>query len=205
MTAVVVRSWTNVQAGARTRSASILHGVLLLIAALALAPLLNHIPLAALAVVLVVVGFKLTPPKLYREFWHMGREQFLPFIGTVIAVLSTDLLTGPLLGITFALFFIVWTQYSSAIVVTDDDKYRLIRFVSSVSFLHKARLIAAFETVPSGSHVILDGTRAHKIDADIMEAISDFQIRAHKRGIQFSVQRSQSALHSYFREQTSVT
>lgn len=201
VTAVIVRSFTNVQAGGRTRLASLVHGCLIVGATLGLASLLNFIPLAALAAVLVMVGLKLTPPKLYVEVWRMGRDQFLPFITTVIAIMVTDLLTGTMLGLGFAIFFIVLGHYSSAIVVTDDGKYRMIRFVSNVSFLHKARLKAAFDTAPAGGHVILDGTRARSIDADIVDAIADFEKLAKERGIELSIQRSQSAFHGYFREE----
>lgn len=201
VTAVVVRSFTNVQAGGRTRYASLTHGALLVGATLGLSALLNYIPLAALAAVLIMVGLKLTPPKLYFEVWRLGRDQFLPFITTVLAILLTDLLTGTVLGLAFSIFFIVLGHYSSAIVVTDDGRYRMIRFVSSVSFLHKARLKAAFAGAPDGGHVILDGTRARSIDADIVDAISDFEKLAKERGIELSIQRSQSAFHGYFREE----
>ncbi|HVZ33914.1 MAG TPA: SulP family inorganic anion transporter, partial [Polyangiaceae bacterium] len=116
VTAVVVRSFSNVQAGGRTRLAALTHGALLLLATLLFAPLINDIPLAALAVVLLRVGYKLTPPSLYRELWRMGRAQFLPFVSTVLAILLTDLLTGTLLGLGFAIFFFVWAHYRSAIV-----------------------------------------------------------------------------------------
>jgi MFS superfamily sulfate permease-like transporter len=174
---------------------------LLFIAIVGLASILNFIPLAALAAVLLMVGFKLTPPKLYFEVWRMGRSQFYPFISTVLAILLTDLLTGTLLGLGFALFFIVLSHYSSAVVVTDDGSVRLVRFVSSVSFLHKARIKEALENTPPGGHVVLDGTRARTIDPDIMEVIKDFQLSAKERGIEVSIHRSQSALHGYFREE----
>ncbi|MET0342201.1 MAG: SulP family inorganic anion transporter [Polyangiales bacterium] len=201
VTAVVVRSFTNVQAGGKTRLSAVVHGFLLLGSTLGLAAVLNNIPLAALAAVLLMVGYKLTPPKLYVEVWRMGRDQFLPFITTVVAILATDLLTGTMLGIAFALFFIVLGHYSSAIVITDDGRYRMIRFVSSVSFLHKARLKAAFESAPSGGVVIVDGTRARNVDPDILDAISDFEQSAKARGIEVSIQRSQSAFNGFFREE----
>lgn len=200
LTAVIVRSFTNVQAGGRTRYASMVHGALLLVATLGFAHALNHIPIAALAVVLIMVGLRLTPPALYRSVWQSGRAQFLPFITTVVAILLTDLLTGTLLGLAFAIAFLVWGSYSTAIVVTDDGPYRLIRFAAGVSFLHKARLKAAFESVPTGAHVVIDGTRARSVDPDIIEAITDFERSAAVRGIQLTVQRNPSALHDYFRE-----
>jgi len=200
VTAVVVRSFTNVQAGGRTRLSAFVHGVLLVLVTLFFAHAINYVPLAALAMVLLMVGYKLTPPSLYVEVWRMGRDQFLPFITTVLAILVTDLLTGTLLGLGFAIFFVVWGHYSSAIVVTDDGRLRMIRFVSSVSFLHKARLKAAFDTALPGAHVILDGTRARSVDPDIVDAIEDFRQTAKVRGIELSIQRSESALHTFFRQ-----
>ncbi|MDB4976902.1 MAG: SulP family inorganic anion transporter [Myxococcaceae bacterium] len=197
---VVVRSFTNVTAGARSRLSSLTQGVLLLAATLMLAPLLNRIPLAALAVLLMLVGYRLTPVELYVEIWRRGRAQFWPFIVTVAAILLTDLVTGTLLGFLSAICFFVWGHYRTAIVVTDDGRYRLIRFTSSVSFLHKARLKAAFESAPKGGVVVLDGSRARIVDPDIVEAILDFEQSASARGIELTIQRSPSALHSYFRE-----
>jgi MFS superfamily sulfate permease-like transporter len=201
VTTVVVRSFANVQAGARTRWASVTHGVLLLTATLALGSVLNHIPIAALAVMLVVVGYKLTPPKLYREVWQLGREQFVPFIATVAFIIFTDLLTGTLCGVGFSVFFMVYSHYRSAIVVTDDGEYRMIRFVSNVSFLHKARIKDALTSMPSGGHIILDGTRASTVDADVIETIREFENEVEHRGVTFSIRRSPAALHNYFRDE----
>ncbi|MET0284677.1 MAG: SulP family inorganic anion transporter [Polyangiales bacterium] len=198
LTAVVVRSFTNVQAGGRTRVSSLSHGVLLLLVTLFLGTFINHVPLAALSVVLLLVGFKLTPPKLYLDVWRGGRAQFLPFIATIFAILVTDLLTGTLIGVAFAIAFIVYGHYTQAILVTDDGNHRLIRFLSDVSFLHKARLKQAFESAPDGGMVIVDGTHARLIDPDVIDALNDFRETAKMRGIEFNVQRSQSALHAYF-------
>jgi MFS superfamily sulfate permease-like transporter len=204
VTAVVVRSFTNVTAGAQSKLASVTHGVLLLLTTLLFGSVINHVPLAALAMVLLMVGYKLTPPSLYIEIWRKGRDQFLPFIITIIAILVTDLLTGTLIGFGASISFIVWSHYRQAIVITDDGRYRLIRFVSSVSFLHKARLKEAFESAPAGGHVVLDGTRARTVDPDIFDAIHDFELTAKKRGIELTIQRSQSAQHGYFREELKV-
>ena len=204
VTAVVVRSFTNVQAGGRTRLAALVHGALIVVVTLGFAHAINYVPLAALAVVLLMVGYKLTPPSLYVQVWRMGRDQFLPFITTVLAILVTDLLTGTLLGLGFAIFFVIWGLYSNAIVVTDDGRYRMIRFASSVSFLHKARLRAAFDSAAPGGHVIVDGSRARTVDPDIVETIVDFAETAKVRGIELSIQRSDSALHTFFRPEASA-
>lgn len=200
VTAVVVRSFANVNAGGRTRWSSVSHGVMLIGATLFLAQWLNYIPLSALAVVLIVVGYKLTAPKLYKQTYAMGREQFIPFVVTVLCILFTDLLTGVLLGAAFSVFFVVYREYASAIVVTDDGTNRLVRFVASASFLHKAKLKSAFETAPKGGHVILDLTRARSVDADIMDTIRDFESNAETLGISLTIQRSASAFHNQFRE-----
>jgi MFS superfamily sulfate permease-like transporter len=198
LTAVVVRSFTNVQAGGQTRLSALTHGFLLLLVTLFLGRFINHVPLSALAVVLLMVGYKLTSPKLYAEVWRSGRAQFLPFAATIVAILVTDLLTGTMIGVAFAVAFILYGQYTQAIVVTDDGKNRLIRFVSDVSFLHKARLKEAFESAPNGGEIIVDGTRARLIDPDVIDALNDLQAAAKTRGIEFTVQRSQTALHAYF-------
>jgi MFS superfamily sulfate permease-like transporter len=205
VTAVVVRSFANVNAGGRTRMASVFHGVLLLAATLGLAALLNNIPLAALAVILLVVGYKLTPPKLYKEMFRMGRDQFVPFIATVGFIIFTDLLTGTLLGIGFAFFFMVYAHYLSAVVVTDDGNVRLIRFVANVSFLHKARIKDAMTSMPSGSEIVLDGASAISVDADVIETIRDFQSQAADRGVTLSIRRSPTARHRYFRQEERAT
>lgn len=201
VTAVVVRSFANVQAGGRTRWASVSHGALLLVATLAFASTLNFIPLSALAVVLLVVGYKLTPPKLYREVWQLGRDQFVPFMATILFIVFTDLLTGTLCGIGFAAFFMLWNQYRSAIEVIDEGDQRTIRFVASVSFLHKARLKNALMAIPRGGHIVLDGTRATTIDADVIDTIREFQEQVNDRGVKLSIRRSRTAPHNYFREE----
>ncbi len=202
VTAVVVRSFTNVEAGGRTRWASFTHGVLLFGSILLLAEALNHIPLAALAVVLLAIGAKLTPPSLYRQTYQLGSEQFVPFVVTVACIVLTDLLSGVLLGLAFAVFFVVYREYRSALVVTDDGGHRLIRFVTSASFLHKGKLKAALESAPRGSQVIIDATRARSIDADIIETLRDLERNAGGLASTVTIQRSSGALHPFLREET---
>lgn len=198
VTAVVVRSFANVQAGARTRWSSVVHGVLLLVATVSFASVLNHVPLAALAVVLLAVGYKLTAPKLYRETWLLGKDQFLPFVVTVLAILLTDLLNGVIVGVAVAFGITIVAQYRAGVVVTDDGPNRLIRFTSDVSFLHKARIKQAVQGLPHGSHVIIDGTRARLVHHDVLETLRELELHGH-HGVTLSVHRSPSAAHGYFR------
>jgi MFS superfamily sulfate permease-like transporter len=200
ITAVIVRSSANVTAGGRTKTSAIAHGVLLLIAALFMAPLLQHIPLAALAAVLIAMGWKLTRPRLLIEQSRRGLDQSLPFAVTIVAILLTDLLVGVLLGIAVGVFFVVRSNFHSALVVTRDGDQLLIRFAKDVSFLNKPTLIQTFAEIPEDSHVMIDGTRAQFIDRDIAECIEEFIETAPRRGIAVEIRRSQASMNPMFKE-----
>ncbi len=199
VTAVIVRSYANLQAGATSRWSAVIHGVILAIATLTLATMINQIPLAALAVILLVVGGKLTPPRLYREMWAKGVNQFTPFIATIILILVTDLLRGTLLGLAVGVLFVIRDNFRAAFVVTTDGPNVYIRFTANVSFLNKARLKHVFEEVPRGGHVIIDGSQARYVDNDIIDTLTDFESLAANRDIKVEIKRSPSAGHDFFR------
>lgn len=183
VTAVIVRSSANLHAGARSRLSAVFHGLLLLIVTLTAAQLINQIPLAALAVILLIVGGKLTAPKIYREMWAKGLSHFVPFLATIGLILLTDLLTGTLLGLAIGLFFVLRTNYHTGIMVTADGINRHLRFGTSVSFLNKGRLKEIFEEVPEGGTVIIDSSQSRFVDDDILDTIADFESLARARGI----------------------
>lgn len=183
MTAVIVRSSTNIYAGAKSRVSCFVHGLLMLLSVLVLAPLLNEIPLASLAIVLISVGLKLTHPFLVRGMWNLGGEQFLPFVVTIIAILFSDLLTGVAVGLGVALLIIVRMNHQRAITVVSDQNLWLIRFAKDVSFAHKGAFKKALAEIPDGSSVIIDGAGASFIDFDILEEIKDFLEVAPRRNI----------------------
>ncbi|MEZ4453791.1 MAG: SulP family inorganic anion transporter [Nannocystaceae bacterium] len=190
LTAVIVRSYANLQAGARSRLSAVIHGFFLAIVTLTLARLINHIPLAALAVILLIVGGKLTAPKIYREMWQKGPSHFLPFVATVALILLTDLLTGTLLGLAIGLFFVLRTNYHTGILVTADGPNRHLSMGTSVSFLNKGRLKEIFEAVPAGGHVVVDSTQSRFIDDDILDTIADFESLARSRRITVELRRA---------------
>ena len=189
LTAVIVRSSANVSAGAQTRMSAFLHGLLLLISLVFLGGVLNRIPLSALAAVLLLVGYKLTKPALYRKQWSLGREQFLPFIITIVAVLLTDLLKGVTIGLVLGFFFILRDNAKAGSYLRDqptsDDEPGLLhlRLPEHVTFLNKASIVTTLEQLPANSRVILDGTRSDVIDHDVLEAIEAFRQAAPARGI----------------------
>ena len=188
MTAVIVRSSANVAAGAQTRLSSFVHGALLLTSLLFLGTLLNRIPLAALAAVLLVVGFKLTRPALYRLQWRLGWQQFLPFIVTVVAILFTDLLKGVGIGLIVGIFFILKANAEKAYFLDrnlegSEPGPLHLRLSEHVSFLNKASIVSALEGLPAGSHIVLDGSKTVDIDHDVLEAIESFRRVAPERNI----------------------
>ncbi len=183
VTSVIVRSSANVNAGARTKMSTIYHGILLLVAVAFIPTLLNMIPKAALAAVLVYTGFKLTKPALYKSFYKKGWDQFIPFVVTVLAILRTDLLTGVMIGIGVGLFFVIRSNFRTAVSMANDGKNYLFRLRKDVSFLNKPLLRTKLEEVPDGAKVIIDATRADFIDRDVVEVIEDYMLHAHLREI----------------------
>ncbi len=202
LTAVIVRSSANIAAGARTKLSAMLHGALLLIAVLAAPVILNMIPLAALAAVLLVTGYKLCKPAIMKEMWARGWDQFIPFAVTIVAILFTDLLRGIIAGIIVGLAFILRTNFSHAItVMSDGDKY-LVSLAGNVSFLNKARLRRTFNELPKGAYVLIDGTRAGFIDKDIVETMRDFLESAKHKGIDVEMKRSPTSNNPVFKTES---
>jgi MFS superfamily sulfate permease-like transporter len=185
ITSVIVRSSANLQAGGKTRLAALIHGVLLLVGLLLLAPLLNSVPLAALAVVLIQVGLKLSSVSLWTTMWKSGWTQFVPFAVTVVAILGTDLLKGTLLGAAVGLAFLVRAQQKNAIAVTEDGGSYLVTFTKDITFLQKARIKEILRTIPDGAYVTIDRRRVAFVDDDVDEILDDFGADAAAREIQF--------------------
>lgn len=183
ITAVIVRSSANINAGAHTKVASIVHGALLLLSVMFLAAVLNMIPLACLAAVLLLTGYKLAKPKLVVDQFEKGFEQFAPFAVTIAAILLTDLLKGMAIGMAVGLFFVLRANYHSAFTLTRDGKNYLLRLQKDVSFLNKAPLRSILEDIKEDSYLVIDGTRATFIDHDIMETLEDFMKAASDNNI----------------------
>jgi MFS superfamily sulfate permease-like transporter len=174
VTSVIVRSSTNINSGARTKASAISHGAILLMAVLIIPTILQLIPLACLAGILIVIGFKLTHPEQYRNMYSKGMSQFLPFITTVLAVTFTNLLQGVFMGILVAVFFILRTNFKEAIIMVSEGNNYLLKLTKDVSFLNKANLRSKLQSIPGNSEVLIDGSQSHFIDADIKETIEDF-------------------------------
>ncbi|MDO9052211.1 MAG: SulP family inorganic anion transporter [Methylotenera sp.] len=189
ITQVIVRSSANISFGAKTKLSAILHGVFLLLCALTIANLLNMIPLASLATILIVVGYKLAKPALFKQIYGLGWEQFGPFFATVVAIILTDLLTGIAIGLVVALFFTLHHSYRNSYhlkrTVTTDGGLMLHRLAlaEEVSFFNKASIIAALEAIPPNSKVIIDCTNSKSISYDVQEYIHDYPLHAKLKNI----------------------
>ena len=182
ITQVIVRSSANIQSGGRTKLSAILHGVLLLLAVMFLPALLNRIPLATLAAILLTVGYKLAKPALFQTMYGLGWGQFLPFIITIVGILVTDLLMGIGLGLAVAVFQILLTNYSNPYFLEErphkPGEPWQINLSEDVSFLNRAAIMRTLDEIPPGSRVVLDASRSVNIDYDVYEVIKEYEQRA---------------------------
>lgn len=190
ITSVIVRSSANMNAGARTKLSTVLHGSLLLLSVLLFPTWLNKIPLSALAAILILTGYKLAKPTLFREFHLKGWDQFVPFVVTIVAILLSDLLTGILIGMGVALFFLVRSNFRSSVMIVHDANKYLLRFRKDVSFLNKPIVKEKLESVPEGSFVLIDLTRADFLDKDVIDVINEFLHHAHLKRIRVEIRKS---------------
>lgn len=179
MTSVVVRTSANNAAGAKSKLSAIIHGVLLLVCALSIPAILNKIPLATLAAVLILVGYKLAKPATFKHFWHYGKYQFLPFIATFLGVVFTDLLKGVTLGIVISIVFILRGNLKRAYSFrkeeyVDGDVIN-IDLAQEVSFLNKAAIKLTLANIPENSKVVINAHDTVYIAHDILDLIHEFK------------------------------
>jgi MFS superfamily sulfate permease-like transporter len=198
ITAVIVRTTANQTAGAKSNLSAVLHGFWLLICVASIPFVLNLIPLSSLAAVLLLVGYKLAKPALFKQMLNKGMNQFIPFIATIVAILFTDLLIGIIFGIVVGFAFVIRSNMHNAIVKVRDEEHILIRFYKDVSFMQKSALINIFNEISDGSAVILDG-RDVFIDDDIVELIEDFIKRAPSRNITVELKKSSLSVTNLFK------
>lgn len=194
LTSVVVRTSANIYSGARTWISSFTHGGLLLVSAMFIPALLNLTPLCALAAILLAVGYKLTKIELYKAQYASGYAQFVPFVVTVVAIVFTDLLKGVVIGMVFGLFFVIRSNHHKAFVVVRQDNWYLIRFNKDTTFVNKAELKTLLRSIPDGSSLQIDATRAIYIDHDIFEVVADFEKSAAYKNIDIEYRNFASVL-----------
>ena len=189
VTQVIVRSTANISFGGKTKMSAILHGVFLLISALTIASVLNMIPLASLAAILLMVGYKLAKPTLFQQMYKLGWEQFVPFTVTVVAILTTDLLRGITAGMIVGGFYALLHSYRNSHhmkeTITTENGIKVYHLVlaEEVSFFNKASVVRELEVIPANSKVIIDFTNSKSIAYDVIELIKDYEINAKTKNI----------------------
>lgn len=192
MTSVIVRTSANINSGGRTKIATIAHGILLLIAVISIPTILNKIPLACLAAVLLMIGYKLASPTVFKHMWKSGKYQFIPFVVTVVAVVFTDLLEGVAIGLVVSVFFILRANLKLAYFFKKEEYQEgevvTIKLAQEVSFLNKAAIKQTLNHLPKRSKVVIDATDTFYIDHDVLQLIRDFlNIGSHDKKIEVSL------------------
>lgn len=179
ITSVIVRSSVNIEAGGQTKLSTIIHGMLLLVSVLFLSSVLNLIPLASLAAILLVVGYKLASIDVFRSLYKRGWNQFLPFVLTVIFIVLTDVLTGVLIGSALSIFFLLRSNYYNPFYIENikyiQDEVIKLELSNEVSFFNKASIKNTLWSVPDNSKVLIDATFTSYIDPDVIDILNDFQ------------------------------
>lgn len=187
MTSVIVRSSANVNSGGRTKMSAIFHGTLLLLSVLFIPKIINLIPYACLAAILLVTGYKLTRIALFKHMYHKGWDQFMPFVVTIVAVLLTDLLKGVGIGMAVSIFYLLRTNMRNPFfyrIQEEGNKKNIrIKLAEEVSFLNKASIQVLLTNIPKETNVIIDGSNSRYIDPDVLETIFNYKHNAFTKGI----------------------
>jgi len=191
ITAVVVRGAANVDAGGKTRLSAIIHGILLILSVILIPFVLNQIPYASLAAILLTTGYNLSKPSLFKQVWKQKYKQFIPFILTIFFILVTDLLIGVTIGLVLAFYFIIRNNFKEEFDYTtkiiDGTEYISIRLNTNVSFLNKVELKRLLENIPEDSKLTIDAADSNFIDHDVLEVLDEFEIKAADRNIDISI------------------
>jgi carbonic anhydrase len=187
VTSVIVRSSANVDSKAESKLSTMMHGAWLLLSVALIPALLNLIPLAALAAILIATGYKLTKPALFTQRWAQGWTQFVPFVVTIAAILFTDLLIGIGIGLVVGFAFVIARNFRTAITFACDGNDCLIRARRNLYFIHKYELQRELGRVPDGSDLLIDLSSTNYVDLDNVDVINAFIKGAGYRNITVKV------------------
>ena len=200
ITQVIVRSSTNIQSGGRTKVSAIAHGIIMLACAALIPMVLNLIPLASLAAILFLVGYKLAKPSVFKQMYKLGQRHFVPFMVTIIGIVFTDLLMGIAFGLAVAIFYILYNNYKKPFLFKSadhevGDSIRL-ELAEDVTFINKASIQRMLSQIPNDSKVIIDASKSINIDHDVVEIIEEFETNAKFRNIQLELIDFHSVYHA---------
>lgn len=188
ITQVIVRSSANVQSGGRTKMSAILHGFLLLGSIILIPKLLNMIPLSVLASILLIVGYKLAKPSLFKQMYQMGWKQWVPFIVTVVGIVFTDLLVGIGMGLGVGIVVVLIKSYQNSHFLHIEDhsngKHKIkMTLAEEVTFINKGAILKELDSLPRDTYLEIDVRKTRFLDQDIIEILDDFAFKAKERNI----------------------
>jgi MFS superfamily sulfate permease-like transporter len=191
ITQVIVRSSANIQSGGKTKLSAIMHGIWLLLSIVTIPYVLNLIPLAVLASILFIVGYKLAKPSLFKQMFNLGKRQFYPFVVTIIGIVFTDLLKGIALGLIVAIFIILKNSYKNShfmhINTSNGVNHVNIKLAEEVTFFNKGAIMSELKRIKEDSIVTIDLSESVYIDYDVVEIINNFKSTASNRNIEVSL------------------
>ncbi|WP_412985639.1 SulP family inorganic anion transporter [Pontimicrobium sp. IMCC45349] len=188
ITQVIVRSSANIQSGGKSKMSAIIHGFLLLISVMLIPTLLNKIPLAVLAAVLFIVGYKLAKPALFKQMFELGWKQWIPFVTTVGGIVFIDLLKGLGLGLAVGIVVILIKSFQNSHFLHKEDKSNGVQkmkmtLAEEVTFFNKGAILKELDRIPEDSYLELDVRNTRYLDNDIIEILEDFSLKAKNRNI----------------------
>jgi carbonic anhydrase/SulP family sulfate permease len=179
LTGEIVRSSVNIDAGAATKRAGIVHGILLAVAIMVFPWAINLIPLSCLAAILIPTGLRLASLAVVQEMWKAGRYQFIPYAATLVGIVLTDPLQGIVIGLIVSAGFILWSNLRRPMKLFVEhhlagDVTR-VELANQVSFLNRAALRRTLDSIPRGKHVLIDAHDTVYIDPDILDLIREYR------------------------------
>ncbi|GAA3559262.1 SulP family inorganic anion transporter [Snuella lapsa] len=188
ITQVIVRSSANIQSGGVSKLSAIIHGILLLISVILIPRLLNMIPLSVLAAILLIVGYKLAKPKLFKQMYDLGWKQSIPFTVTVLGIVFIDLLWGIGLGLAVGIVVILLKSYQNSHFLHIEDKSNgkhkiKMTLAEEVTFFNKGAILKELDSLPKDTHLELNLLKTRYLDNDIIEILEDFAFKARERNI----------------------
>jgi MFS superfamily sulfate permease-like transporter len=188
ITQVIVRSSANIQSGGRTKMSAIIHGFLLLISVILIPTLLNMIPLSVLAAILLIVGWKLAKPELFKKMYNLGWKQFIPFVITVLGIVFIDLLYGLGIGLMVGIVITLKNSYKNSHFLHIEDKSNgqtkvKMTLAEEVTFFNKGAILKELDGLPLDSYLELDVRKTRFLDNDVIEILEDFAFKAKERNI----------------------
>jgi len=188
ITQVIVRSSANIQSGGRSKLSAIVHGFLLLISVILIPRLLNMIPLSVLAAILLIVGYKLAKPALFKKMYDLGWKQSVPFMVTILGIVFFDLLKGIGLGLLVGVVVILLKSYQNSHFLHIEDKSNgkhkiKMTLAEEVTFFNKGAILKELYSLPRDTYLELNLLNTRFLDFDVIEILEDFSIKAKERNI----------------------